>query len=507
MRGELVRFIPVCHLEDKPILTTKTDRSARIMVLGFSLSVCIISTIVPALAEAEGSLATPQNAFGLAFYKKLVETDSKKNIAVSPLSLHSCLRLVLNGAAGLTASETATVLGLKGKTTDQSNADYKKLIDLLQPDATSKSSSHQPDAPANVEKSDAEKQSTTGKDSGERDLTYKPKTELKTEPKAELKTESKPEPQAEPKDSQTAPKSDNAESTTGLNEKPSQPVELAVSVWANSQVQLVPDFITTAKKYMDAEVSNIDFSTKGSAEAINSWVNKKTHGKIEKIVENISPKDSIVLASAAYLKSNWQRRFDKASTKTGDFHTPTGMKPVPLMQIKGNFQYFEDDRLQLVDLPYSDEQSGMLVFLPAKKSNLADFAKTLSLSKWQEWKGKLESRRGELKIPRFSVADERDCDGTLTSMGMKTAFSNHADFRKMVRAPAAIPLSNVLHKTFVKVDEDGTEAAAVTATVSKALMEPPPFKMVLDRPFFFAVVNWKTGAILFLGQINSPAES
>jgi serpin B len=169
----------------------------------------------------------------------------------------------------------------------------------------------------------------------------------------------------------------------------------------------------------------------------------------------------------------------------------------------GHFRYLEDAGFQAVELPYAGGDISMFVFLP--NSNLDDFLKTLTVENFAQWTGRMESRRGTLELPKFKLENDYDLKPVLMAMGMTNAFTRQADFSGISSEPLLI--SWVKQKTYVDVNEQGTEAAAVTGIGVKAMavrMESPPFHMVVDRPFFVAITEKKSGLILFLGAIFDP---
>jgi serpin B len=285
----------------------------------------------------------------------------------------------------------------------------------------------------------------------------------------------------------------------------------ANSLWANQKTKLKPTFVEMAKDVFDAEVKNLDFAKPDSADKINVWVSERTHGKIDKIISGLSDKEILVAVNAAYFKARWETVFKPEMTKPADFKTGSGAsKKVSMMTLHSSFPYLENDRMQAVELPYNDERTGMVVLLPSEKSSLPDLRKSLTADTWTAWMKKMEKKKGELSMPKFTIGFQASCKDALVAAGMKQAFSGNADFSGIVEGAGKASLSDVVHKTFVKVDEEGTEAAAASAVTGRGMMgdfsDEKPFKMVVDRPFFFAVVNLKTHAILFAGQVTDPSD-
>jgi serine protease inhibitor len=287
----------------------------------------------------------------------------------------------------------------------------------------------------------------------------------------------------------------------------------ANSVWANKVLKLKAGFVDTAKTVFRADVKSLDFSGADSLGQINSWVSDKTHGKIPKIIDSLSPEQAMVAVNAAYFKAPWQTVFKKDATRHADFKADGGTKKVSMMDVSGIFHYLENDQFQAVELPYAGGRESCIVMLPREGSSLAKLRQSLSSANWDAWVDKMDNKAGELFLPKFKMEYQLPLRDYLVQAGMKQAFEKSADFSQIAEsdpnAAVCAKLSQVLHKTFVKVNEDGTEAAAATATTERMLSlkvdtDGEPFKMVVNRPFFFAIMNWKTRAILFLGQVADP---
>jgi serpin B len=179
------------------------------------------------------------------------------------------------------------------------------------------------------------------------------------------------------------------------------------------------------------------------------------------------------------------------------------------MSRSGEYRYYDAPTFQAISLPYGSGRFSMEVFLPKSKSNLVEFQKQLTAKNWQEWSTKFIRREGLIQLPRFKMEYETSLKNALQNMGMAIAFNpDKADFRDLTAVKAFI--SDVKHKTFVEVNEEGTEAAAVTSVEMRATSaipnEEPPFKMIVDRPFFFAISDRQTGTIIFMGAIQNPSK-
>lgn len=288
---------------------------------------------------------------------------------------------------------------------------------------------------------------------------------------------------------------------------PKVELSIANSLWGKKDLSFNPNFIERTKQYYGAEVAVLDFDDPNAPATINMWVSDKTKGKINKIVDRIDPQAILFLINAIYFKGAWAVEFDKAKTKEEEFTTLAGkVKRHPLMHQSGKYSYFEGNGFQAVSLPYGAGQVSMYLFLPAKDSSLVEFQKNLSGANWDSWMGQFVMTDGEIAVPRFKLEYEIKLNDALKALGMGIAFDpNRADLTGIVENSAFI--KEVRHKTFVEVNEEGTEAAAATSvgvSVTSVMVPPKPFRMIVDRPFFCAIRDNKTGTLLFLGSIKDP---
>ena len=300
-----------------------------------------------------------------------------------------------------------------------------------------------------------------------------------------------------------------------LLQSPDPKVELAIanSLWGRQGFTFATDFLQRNRDYFNATVRTLDFTQPTSAEQINTWVKDNTRGMIPKLVEHPAIKDALlVLINALYFKGKWTEPFDKALTKDGDFTLLNGARStVPFMHHTGDFQYLETEQFQAVNLPYGDKYVSMYVFLPKTTSSLAEFSKSLSPDAWTKWQAQFHQAHGTLALPRFKADYSTSLKTTLSALGMGECFSDQANFSGMLpptMQPAILAkpiISDVLHKTALEVNEEGTVAAAVTGVIMVATAMPMnPFTMTVDHPFFLAIIDKPTGAMLFLGSIVKP---
>lgn len=293
------------------------------------------------------------------------------------------------------------------------------------------------------------------------------------------------------------------------NPDPRVQLQIANSLWARKGISFNPAFIARNKEFYGAEVTALDFGDPGAPAIINAWVKDKTKDKIEKIVDSIDAQSVLFLINAIYFKGAWSTEFDKARTKDDVFTIGSGsQKRLPMMTQSGKYDYYEGRNFQAVSLPYGSGRVSMYVFLPAAGTGINQFLPSLTTANWDVWMKSFSKTQGAIVLPRFKVEYEITLNDALKALGMGVAFDpDRANFSGIFQTAQNAFISKVKHKTFAEVNEEGTEAAAVTSTeiqVTSAVQPRKSFTMVVDRPFFFAIRDNKTGSVLFLGSIVDP---
>ena len=292
---------------------------------------------------------------------------------------------------------------------------------------------------------------------------------------------------------------------------PKVQLKIANSLWAEKRLTLKPAFVQRSKEYYAAEVTSLDFASPTAPETINSWVNKNTEGKIEKVVERIAGGEILFLINAIYFKGEWQFKFEKEKTKDDVFRlSDGGQKKLPMMFRSGRYFYQKGKDFQAVALPYGTGKISMYVFLPDENTPLDQFERNLTQENWDTWMRGFGVAPGELTLPRFKIEYEVGLVDKLSALGMAVAFDpSRADFSGLAELPPGngIFISKVTHKAIAEVNEEGTVAAAVTAVIATITSARPPeenFVMKVDRPFFFAIRDNVTGNVLFMGSVVDP---
>lgn len=298
-----------------------------------------------------------------------------------------------------------------------------------------------------------------------------------------------------------------------LLENPDPEVELGIanSLWGRQGITFDTDFLQRSTDYYDAEVRSLDFASSMSADTINRWVSVQTRGRIRHIVDH-SEIDEIIdavllLINALYFKGEWTLPFDEDQTQDGQFTLlDDTQKTLPMMRCTDEFQYLENDQFQAVSLAYGDEYLRMLIFLPKAGTTLMDFRASLTNENWDVWLGQFGNREGTVVLPRFRADYLASLNDALTALGMGVAFAPGADLSGM--GQPFLFIKDVKHRTLLDVNEEGTEAAAVTAVRVAPGASPrpalPPFTIIVDHPFFLAIQDRPTRAILFIGSIVDP---
>lgn len=282
---------------------------------------------------------------------------------------------------------------------------------------------------------------------------------------------------------------------------PAVALEIANSIWYREGFAVEQSFLDVNRTYFDAEVQALDFTKAEAVTTINRWVDEATHGKIEDIVEAIPPEAVMYLINAIYFKGDWTYRFDPQETEDAAFHNADGTTTeVPLMHQEAALPYVRTDRYTAVDLPYGDSLYSMTVVLPVDGLTVSDLVADLDPAAWQELTSSLAVGDVRVYLPRFELEYEKELGDVLAALGMGVAFGAQADFSG-INPVERLSISRVLHKTFVEVNEEGTEAAAVTAVEIELTSVPSVPTVRADRPFLFFIREQHSGSILFVGQV------
>lgn len=283
-------------------------------------------------------------------------------------------------------------------------------------------------------------------------------------------------------------------------------LEIANSMWYDEGFPVEQDFIDLNSTYYDAEVREIDFRTTNAVNTINDWVSGKTHGKIDEIIEAIDPAMMMILINAIYFNCVWETEFDPEDTQKAPFYKENGQEfaQVDMMSIESTFDVASTDDFSAVEIPYKNGKFSMFLFLPSASSSVDELIAMLDGETWTSWLEEFsEFDDFTIQMPKFKFEYERSMADDLKELGLEEAFTDEADFSGI--SPINLLISDVIHKTYIDVNEEGTEAAAVTAIVFETTSIGPPSIIRLDRPFLFAITENTSKSILFAGKVMEPS--
>ena len=372
------------------------------------------------LKQKEVVEAANEFAFDL-FIPVITEKKGPENIMISPFSIASALSMTLNGAAGETFDAMKQTLRYDGKTIEEINDAYLKLMKDMVP----------------------------------------------VDPRVIM--------------------------------------EIANSVWVEKRLTVKQPFIDALKNWYLAEARSIDVTDPEAVNMVNGWIEEKTHDKIQKMLDNLSPDLAMLLINAVYFNGKWRYQFDKNDTKGRLFYvTPDSPVEVPMMFQNEKLAVTRSENASLVELPYGQGNYSMVVMLPDEGVSTSTAAADITPEKWALWMTRLANgtTEVELSLPRFKYEYKRTLNDDLTALGMGVAFSGAADFSNI--SDQSLMISRVLHQTFIETNEEGTEAAAATVVEMVFTSMPVVTTLNVNRPFLWFIRETTTGTIVFMGQVVDP---
>jgi serpin B len=288
-------------------------------------------------------------------------------------------------------------------------------------------------------------------------------------------------------------------------------LDVANALWGQKGQPFVPDFLQLTKKYYGAGIHQVNFSQpEAASQEINAWVEKQTQEKIKNLISPDALNGAtLVLTNAIYFKGSWDKAFPKARTFKEDFFTGAEQKvPVDMMHLTENLKFLEDDRFQVIALPYKGDAVSLIAFLPRQKDGLKAMEEQLNAGVVSDALAKMKSTKVVVTLPKFKMTSTFQLADVLSKMGMPLLFQpGKADLSGIVQTNDMF-ISKVIHKAYVDVNEEGTEAAAATAVIGvrMAARPTPTPTFRADHPFVFAIRDNKTGSILFMGRVANPKE-
>jgi len=293
-------------------------------------------------------------------------------------------------------------------------------------------------------------------------------------------------------------------------EKGSYELSVANALWGQKGYGFLKEFIELVETSYGGKLNEVDFAAaaEDARQTINTWVENETNGKIKDLIPEgvLDSLTRLVLTNAIYFKGNWASKFKEEDTKDAPFTMLNGEKiDVAMMNQTAEFNYMETADFQGLEMPYVDNELSMIILLPKQNDRLIALEESLTLNNLSNWLAKLSKRKVIVSVPKFTMTCQFMLADILKSMGMTDAFSGGADFSGMTGRRDFF-ISAVIHKAFVEVNEEGTEAAAATAVVMKLTAVPseviPVFRA--DHPFLFLIRDNSSGSILFIGRVMNP---
>ncbi|MCA9535697.1 MAG: serpin family protein [Myxococcales bacterium] len=299
------------------------------------------------------------------------------------------------------------------------------------------------------------------------------------------------------------------------NTTTSATLRTANRLFAAEGLPLAPEFVALTRTEYDAPVELLDFAgaPDPSRRTINQWVAQRTEERIQELLPAgaVSPLTRLVLVNAIYFKSTWQTPFDASATEPAPFLVNGATEAnVPMMRGRATFAWAElPEGLRILEMPYTGGDLSMILLLPNERSGteaLSGIEGALSTETLTRWRAAMSRVEVEVRLPRFRLEPpSMALAGPLRALGMPTAFGGEADFSGIAPPPGSLSISDVFHRAFIEVNEEGTEAAAATAVVMRARRAgPPPPSFMADHPFVFVLLDLRSGAVLFLGRVSDP---
>ncbi|XP_034416114.1 leukocyte elastase inhibitor-like isoform X2 [Cyclopterus lumpus] len=422
--------------------------------------------------------------FSLALLKKFGDDDKTANVFFSPFSISSALAMVMLGARGNTATQISEVLHF-------TEAEQPKQVEVEEMQTQSQSQ--------------MQSQMQT-------------RMQLRTQIQRTSRLPNYLVKCLKPQNGEDDVHAGFSQLLSELN-KANAPYALSLAnrLYGEQSFQFVKDFLSKTKEHYNAELESVDFKT-GAADAtvnINSWVEEQTQGKIKELLLQgvVDETTLLVLVNAIYFKGNWNKKFEEDSTVDAEFRiNKNDMKPVKMMHQKSklSFTSIPEINCQILEMFYEGEELSMLIFLPNEieddTTGLEKLERELTYEKFMEWtrSDMMGQTQVEVKLPRFKMEEMYELKDVLTSMGMVDAFDvTRSNFSGMSPANDLV-LSKVVHKAFVEVNEEGTEASAATGAVlsERSIMIPATF--IADHPFLFFIRHNPSTSVLFAGRYCSP---
>jgi len=280
---------------------------------------------------------------------------------------------------------------------------------------------------------------------------------------------------------------------------------IANSIWYRLGYDVLDAFVAINREYFDAAVEELDFSDPGAKDIINEWIEEKTQGKIQDMLDDIPSNAVMYLVNAIYFNATWKYQFDPEDTREDDFILEGGTTHrADFMQMEGVFNYSSREGFTAVELPYGDSAFSMVVLLPEPGVSPSDLVGAMDANSWDSWFEYTYPTPILIQLPKFKYGFKSLLNQPLINLGLGIAFGGSADFSN-IKPESGLFISRVIHQTFIDVKEEGTEAAAATVVEMKdGASGGGPLRFVANRPFLYVIKENSTGAILFMGKVGKP---
>jgi serine protease inhibitor len=284
---------------------------------------------------------------------------------------------------------------------------------------------------------------------------------------------------------------------------PAVDFRIANSIWTREGFPVTPSFLDAGRTWFDAQAASLDFASPTAVKSINDWVSTATAGKIPTILDRIGSDEVMFLVNAIYFKGSWRAKFDPALTVDAPFHGIAGDQPMKLMRREGTIRYLQTPAFAAVDLAYGNSAYSMSVVLPTVGQSVDAVLASMQADSWSAWAAQFHDAEVDLQLPRLALTWERMLIPDLQALGMRAAFQDGgADFSRLSPLGSQLFISTVKQKTYVNVNEEGTEAAAATNVGISVTSAPVRTQFRVDRPYVFVIRERLSGTVLFLGAIR-----
>ena len=285
---------------------------------------------------------------------------------------------------------------------------------------------------------------------------------------------------------------------------PKVKMALANAIFYKNSFNVLPTFFTEIQNNFNAQITGLPFNPSDAA-IINQWASDHTNGKIKKILDTIHPDLVMLLMNALYFKGDWSKKFDTKRTADANFNLEKGSKLVKMMTQKDSFQYAVQPNFTALQMPYGNGQFTATLLLPNENSSIKTLMNDFTSEKWNALQNALQTRNITIQIPKFKLEQEFKLENSMQKMGIIRAFNDKTAELKKINETAKLYVDFIQQNTYLAVDEEGTEAAAVTTIGIGVTSAPQELSFICNRPFGIIISEKTSNTILFMGRIMNPS--